>query len=259
MTTSTPDALWASRSVRLLHPTAVRCQGVRRRIAGVPLLAGVDLAVPVGARLLIVSHPEASASLLLRILAGMARADGGRISLAGLTRAEAGPEGWARRVGYVGPRAAIHAWLSPREALELAGGLADLAGRPLRRVVDAALESHGLLEVADRPMRRGGPAAVERVALAAAQLTEPEVLLLDEPLRALDPQERARLLGRAGARQTLILVSRYPASEAGLVSRVVMLRDGVVQLNAAVAELARRGLALSASGIETLASLSRAG
>ena len=259
MTTSTPDALWASRSLRLLHPTAVRCHGVRRRVRGVALLAGVDLAVPVGARLLIVSRPEASASLLLRILAGLARADAGRISLAGLTRAEAGPAGWARRVGYVGPGAGIHAWLSPREALQLAGGLGDLAGRPLARLVDAALESYGLQEVADRPMRRGGPAVAERVALAAAQLSEPDVLLLDEPLRALDPEERTRLLRRTGPRQTLILASRYPSSEAGLVSRAILLRDGVVQLNVAVAELARRGLALTTSGIETLASLPQAG
>ncbi|HEX5397221.1 MAG TPA: ATP-binding cassette domain-containing protein [Candidatus Limnocylindria bacterium] len=259
MTTSTPDALWASRSIRLLHPTAVRCQGVRRSIRGVSLLAGIDLSVPVGARLLVVSRPEAAASLLLRILAGIARADGGRISLAGLTRAEAGPAGWARRVGYVGPRAAIHPWLSPREALQLAGGLADLAGRHLARQVDAALGFYGLQEVADRPMRRGGPAVAERVALAAAQLNEPDVLLLDEPLRALDPEERTRLLGGAGPRQTLILASRYPASEAGLVNRLIVLRDGAVQLNVAVTELARHGLALSTSGIETLASLPRAG
>jgi ABC-type multidrug transport system ATPase subunit len=259
VTVSTPDALWASRSVRLLQPAAVRCEGVRRTVRGVPLPDGADLNVPVGARLLLVSRPDAAASLLMRILAGIARADGGRVLLAGLSRAEAGPMGWARRVGYVGPRAAIQSWLSPREALQLSGGLAAYRGRALATLTDVALERYGLDNVADRPIRRGGVAIAERVALAAAQLSEPEVLLLDEPLRALDPQERARLLGLAAPRQTLIMASRYPSTEAALVNRVVLLADGRVRLNSATADLERRGLALSMSGIEALAALPRAG
>ena len=259
VTTSTPDALWASRSVRLLHPTAVRCEGLRRAERGEPLLDGVDLSVPVGARLLLVSRPEASASLLLRILAGIARADAGRLFLAGLARADAGPVDWARRVGYVGPRASIHSWLSPREALSLAGGLAELRGPMLTQLVEASLERHGLLDVADRPMRRGGPAVAERVALAAALLTDPEVLLLDEPLRAIDQEERLRLIGELPPRKTVILASRYPSSEAGLVNHVVLLRQGRVAVHAPLAELGRRGLGLSMSGIESLAVLPRAG
>ncbi len=258
MTTSTPDALWASRSVRLLHPAAVRCEGVRRSVRGAPLLSGIDLAVPVGARLLLVSRPEASASLLLRILAGIARLDDGRLMLAGLS--SGGPSGWTRRVGYVGPDATIHDWLSPREALQLACALAPVErGQSQRRLVEAALERYGLLDVADRPMRRGGPAVVERAALAAAQLTEPEVLLLDEPLRAIDPLERTRLLGLVAPRQTVILASRYPSSEAGLANRVVLLREGRVALNASVRDFESRGLQLSMSGIEAFAALPRAG
>lgn len=222
------------------------------------MLADVHLTVPVGSRLLVVSQPPASASLLLRILAGIARADGGRICMAGLTRAKSGPAGWARRIGYVGPDV-IHSWLSPREALELAGRLADLRGRSLARLVGAALESYELLGFADQPMRRGGPAVVQRVTLAAAQLNEPEVLLLDEPLRALDAMDRARLLGKAGPRQTVILASRYPASVSGLVNRVVLLLDGRVRLDADVAELEGRNLSLSMSGLEALASRRHAG
>ncbi len=231
---------------------------MRRTIGGAALLTDVHLTVPVGSRLLVVSQPKASASLLLRILAGIARADDGRISIAGLTRAQAGRAGWARRVGYVGPDV-IHSWLSPREALELAGGLADLRGRSLARMVGAALESYELLGFADRPMRRGGPAVVQRVTLAAAQLTEPEVLLLDEPLRALDAPDRARLLGKAGPRQTVILASRYPASMSGLVNRVALLLDGRVRLDADATELERHNLSLSMSGIKALASRPRGG
>src|SRR2546428_8375125 len=72
LTSSTPDALWASRSVQLLRPAAVVCDGVRRSVHGERLLDGLDLAVGVRARLLLVSTPEESASVLLRVLARLA-------------------------------------------------------------------------------------------------------------------------------------------------------------------------------------------
>jgi len=79
------------------------------------------------------------------------------------------------------------------------------------------------------------------------------VLLLDEPLRAVGATERRRLLEIPGERRTVLLVSRYPASEEGLVDRVVLIRDGRVALHARVGELAAHGLTLSMQGIRDLA------
>jgi ABC-2 type transport system ATP-binding protein len=146
-------------------------------------LQGVDLSVPVGARLLVVSRPEGAASLLLRILAGMVRPAAGSISLAGVARADETPLGWRRRVAHVGAQPAIYPWLSPREALHLAARLAGMSGEERERRVDDALERFRLLPDAARPMSRGGPAVAQKTAVAAALLTDPEVLLLDEPLR----------------------------------------------------------------------------
>jgi ABC-type multidrug transport system ATPase subunit len=102
-------------------------------------------------------------------------------------------------------------------------------------------------------MSRSGPAVAQKTALAAALLSGPEVLLLDEPLRAVDPDERRRLLRLPEKRLTMVLASRYPASEEGLVNQVVLLRDGRVALHAAIEDLAGAGLPLSLRGIEELA------
>src|SRR6188472_2770857 len=123
--TSTPDALWASRSVRLMRPAAVVTSGLHRSVGGRKVLDGVDLRVPVGARLLLVSEPDDAASVLLRILVGLARPSAGSFDLAGVPRADGGDAGWRRRIGYVGGEQGFYPWLSPREVLDLAGRLAD--------------------------------------------------------------------------------------------------------------------------------------
>ena len=105
----------------------------------------------------------------------------------------------------------------------------------------------------DRPVRHGGPPLLQRTGLAAALLADPEVLLLDEPLRALEADERSRMLRLPGRRRTVVLASRYPASEAGHVSHVALLRHGRVVLLAPVADLEAAGLPLSVRGIDALA------
>jgi ABC-type multidrug transport system ATPase subunit len=253
VTRTTPEALWASRSVRLLQPAAVVVRRLQRRVRGERVLDGLDLVVPVGARLLIVSEPDAAASLLLRILAGLARADDGQLLLAGTRRADESPQGWARRIGYVGPRASVHDWLSPGEALDLAARLAGIGLPERAQRVEEAAERYGLRAVLSRPIRRAGTGIAQRTALAAAMLTDPEVVLLDEPLRALEAEERRLLLQLPGARRTVLLASRYPASEEGLVDRVALLRAGRLALHAPLRRLEERGLPLSLHGIQALA------
>jgi ABC-type multidrug transport system ATPase subunit len=244
--------------VRLLRPSAIEVRGLRsgsrwRRNGRGPELRGVDLAVPVGARLLLVSQPESAASLFLRILAGLVRPAAGSVTLAGVPRTDAGPLGWPRRVAYVAAAPAIYGWLSPVEALFLAADLAGLERPDAERRVDETVESLRLGADATRPVSRGGPAVLERTALGAALLGEPEVLLLDEPLRALDPAERRRLLRMPRKRVTLVIASRYPASEEGIVNQVALIRDGRVALHAAVEELTAAALPLNGRGIEALA------
>ena len=79
------------------------------------------------------------------------------------------------------------------------------------------------------------------------------MLLLDEPLRALEARERARLLRLPGRRRTVVLASHYPASEEGLATHVALLREGRVALMASIGDLEAAGQALSMRGILALA------
>jgi ABC-type multidrug transport system ATPase subunit len=250
LTSSTPDALWSAPSLRVLRPAAVTCSDLRHGRD----LNHCSLSVPAGARLLVVSDPDASASMLLRVLAGLSRADRGEVRIAGSRDASA--DGWSRRLAYVGPDPGMHSWMTPVEALRLTGDLLDLPPEETAIRVERAIDWARIPSVAAaRPMSRGGDPLMQRTGLAAALIGDPEVLLLDEPLRAIEARERARLLRLPGPRRTVLLASRYPASEVGLMSHVAYLRNGRVELIAPIDALERAELPLSHRGIAALAEL----
>ena len=251
---STPDALWAAPSARLVQPAAVSCRDVGRG----RLLRGCSFRVAPGVRLLVVAEPDESGSALLRLLAGLARPSAGRLVVAGVAGAEAARRGG--RVSYLGPDPGIHGWLTPREAIGLAANLLGLdreeAGR--RTTAAVAMAEIGPADL-DRSIRRGGPALAQRTGLATALVGEPEVLLLDEPLRDLPPADRTRLLRIPGRRLTILIASRQPEAEGGLATHVMLLREGRVAALAPVGQLEAAGLTLSREGIEAFAARHRSG
>jgi ABC-type multidrug transport system ATPase subunit len=250
LTSSTPDALWGAPSLRLLRPTAVVCTDLGKGRD----LDRCSLSVPVGGRLLLVSDPDATGSTLLRVLAGLSRAERGRFRIAGST--DAGARGWGRRVTYLGPQPGLHTWMTPFEALHLACELIDVAPADRARRIERAAAWAGIPPATmAQPMSRGGTALQQRTGLAAALIGDPEVVLFDEPLRAIESDERRRLLRLPGRRRTVLLASRYPASEVGVAAHVVYLSAGKVELIAPVGELRAAGLSLSHRGIEALAAM----
>lgn len=239
---STPEALWTDPAVRRLRPAAVLVRGLRH--AG--QLLDLDLVVPVGWRLLVVSQPEEAARDLLRVLAGLARPSAGNVWLAGLDPAASQRAGGL--VSYVGPQAGLYTWMTPREALALSARLTAQAAER----IDGTLARYGLAGVAETPMRRLGASVAQRVALAAAVLTDPEILLLDDPLSAIDVDERLYLLSADDRRRTMLMASRFPSREAGVCDHLCFVKDGRVALLAPMSALADEGLPLSRKGIEAL-------
>ena len=255
MPTSTPDALWSSPAAGRLRPVAVEVNDLARQVGNRPILDGIELAVPVGARVLLAGVDPEAPSLLLRIMAGLARADRGTVTLAGLQRETAVPEGWARRIGFVGSDPGIPRWMTAAESLDLAASLAGIDGAERQREIEEFLQAFRLGAIRDRPLQHAGRIILERTALAAALLPDPEVLLLDEPLRAHAPSDRLRLLRIPGERRTVLIASRYPAQQGGVVDRVVLIRDGRVALHAPIGELDAQRLPISLRGLTALADL----
>jgi ABC-2 type transport system ATP-binding protein len=144
--------------------------------------------------------------------------------------------------------------MTPREVLSLATDLLGLSDQDAERRIARALAWTRIEpDVAGRAVRHGGHALAERTGLAAALVGDPEVLLLEDPLRSVALDERTRLLGLPGPRRTVILASRYPEREAGLFSHVALVRAGGLAMLAPMAELESARLPLSVDGIAALA------
>ena len=248
MTTSTPEALWASPAAAVLQPASVTCHGLRYSVDGREVLDSVDLAVPLGARVLLTERSGYATAVLLRILSGLVRAHGGSATVAGLAVGEG--SSWRRHVGYVPGELPLYHWLTGREALELGARLHGVAAGQVAARVDEVNGRLELGEALELPLGSHVPAQRQLLALAAGILHDPEVLLLDEPLRSLDPTERDFRLATATEGRTVLLRSRHPARERDVCDRVAFFSAGRVSVEANLDELATEGIPLSISGLE---------
>lgn len=197
----------------------------------------------------IVGENGAGKTTLLRVLAGLTPLDTGRLSLDGtvvdepatatFVAPEARPVGLARQVPLLFP----HLDLRDNVAFGLRRG--GMAKEAARSVATAWLEQVGVAEHArSRPHAVSGGQA-QRAALARALARDPDLLLLDEPLAALDQEGRTlvrRLLRTEERRpgRTTVLVTHDPVDALSLTDRVVVLEAGRVVQVATPAELTRR-------------------
>src|SRR5437899_6016513 len=170
----------------------------------------------------------------LRMLLGLIRPTSGSAIVA--EHRPGDPEG-LRRIGSLVESPAFWPYLSGRENLKIGS---DYAGVPHGRV-DAALEEVGL---ADRAKDRFGTYSMgmkQRLAVAAALIKDPEVMILDEPTNGLDPQgvvEMRALIRRLGSGNRTVMLSSHLLNEVQQISdRVAIIRKGKLVTQGTVQEL----------------------
>jgi putative spermidine/putrescine transport system ATP-binding protein len=170
---------------------AVRLTGVRRVYGQVVAVAGVDLDVAEGEFFTMLGPSGSGKTTLLRLIAGFERPDAGSVELGGVDVTRKPP--YARNVNTVFQDYALFPHMSVLENVEYGLRVARVAKAERRRRAEAALGMVRLAGLGDRkPVQLSGGQR-QRVALARAIVNEPEVLLLDEPLGALDAKLRLEM------------------------------------------------------------------
>ncbi|MFS8066638.1 MAG: ABC transporter ATP-binding protein, partial [Byssovorax sp.] len=94
------------------------------------------------------------------------------------------------RLGFLPENPYVYPYLTPREFVELSGQLSGMSGKALRSRTAEVLELVKITYAADRQVRRLSKGMLQRAGLAAALVSDPEMLILDEPMSGLDPVGR---------------------------------------------------------------------
>ena len=222
---------------------ALEAVDVSKAYGSVKALDGLSLTIPRGGIFGILGPNGAGKSTLFRIVLGLVRPTTGETRLLG---APAGDIKALRRIGAVIETPRFLPWLTGRDtltmlALESGEKSPDIAGW---------LERVGLTEAADRKVNGYSVGMKQRLALAAALLTKPEVLILDEPTSGMDPAgilEMRTLMRELADRDgvTIILASHQldevqrVCDAVAILDRGKLVKDGRVDQMTAVNERLR--------------------
>ena len=207
---------------------AIRARGLTRRFGKVTAVDAVDLDIP-RARVYGFLGPNGSGkSTTIRMLCGLLRPSAGSVTVLGYEMPR-DAERLRPRLGYMTQKFSLWDDLTVRENLHFMAQVYDLQ-QPQRAVrIAAAVEVYDLgRQLAQRAGTLSGGQR-QRLALAAATLHEPELLLLDEPTSAVDPQSRRDFWESLFAlvdRGVTILVSTHYMDEAERCHQLAILADG---------------------------------
>jgi ABC-2 type transport system ATP-binding protein len=215
--------------------------GVGRSLGSVRALDGIDLTLGSGITGLLGPN-GAGKTTLLRILATVLAPDTGRVMLLGRDprRAEQRVE-IRRRLGYVPQEPGFYRNFTALDFVDYVAILKQLTdprrrAEEVRRVLDAV----ELTGVANQKVKALSGGMRQRLALAQALVGSPELLVLDEPLVGLDPEQKLRfraVVSQLAGRPVVVLSTHQTEDVAAFCSRVVVLAGGRVRFDGTPTEM----------------------
>jgi ABC-2 type transport system ATP-binding protein len=217
---------------------AIRARGISKRFGEVVALDGIDLDVASGQLHGLVGPNGAGKTTLLGLLLGLAVADRGRLEILGtpVRRALDAPDGVAGFVDGPGLYPSLTARQNLAALAALRGGAAPTAE------IDELIDEVGLTDVADDRVHGFSLGMRQRLGLAAALLTKPRLLVLDEPSNGLDPAGKRhvhQVLSRLAADGTSVVLSSHRMDDVeALCAEVTILATGRVVFSGPLAKLA---------------------
>jgi ABC-2 type transport system ATP-binding protein len=207
---------------------SIEVSGLTKRYGRVEALGGADLSVGRGEVFGLVGPNGAGKTTLIKGLVGALRPSSGTARVMELNPLEDRAE-LRQRIGYMPQGAALYEDLSARDNVGFFG--AAHRTPDLKKKVDEVMHFTELSGRADDPVHTFSGGMKRRVSLACALVHRPEVIFLDEPTAAVDPQLRSRFwktfreLARDG---TTLFISTHLMDEAMLCDRIAILRSGMI-------------------------------
>ncbi|WP_330147211.1 ABC transporter ATP-binding protein [Shewanella oncorhynchi] len=237
---------------------AIETQGMTRAFGGVNAVENLDLAIPKGTIYGFLGPNGCGKSTSIRMLTGLLSPTSGNIRVLGETLPGA-EEKLRRRIGYMTQKFSLYDNLSVRENLEFVAQIYGLNRRASKlRIAELVM----LYDLVGREKQMAGSMSggqKQRLALAAATLHHPELLFLDEPTSAVDPENRREFWERLFdlcAQGTTILVSTHYMDEAERCHGLAILERGIKRADGSpqqlMAAMGARVVEISGDDLRTL-------
>lgn len=203
---------------------AVKIENVKKSYKDTKALKGVSAEIKPGELYGLLGLNGAGKTTLISIIAGLTKADDGDITVGGKSVKTESDE--VKKIIAVSPQeTAVAPNLTVKENLEF---FAELYGKPKDRAI-IAMQEFGLTEVANKRAKTLSGGYARRLSVAAAVITEPKLLILDEPTLGLDVIARRELWKLINARKgktTIILTTHYLEEVEALCDRICALKEG---------------------------------
>jgi ABC-2 type transport system ATP-binding protein len=214
---------------------AIVARGLTRRFGALTAVDNVDLDVPRAQVYGFLGPNGSGKSTTIRMLCGLLTPSAGDITVLGL-KIPQDAEALKRRIGYMTQKFSLYEDLTVRENLQFLAAVHDVPRAAAKLRVAELLEQYWLTDLREQLAGTLSGGQKQRLALAGAVLHKPELLFLDEPTSAVDPQSRREfwdsLFGLADT-GTTILVSTHYMDEAERCHRLAILDQGRLVANGA--------------------------
>lgn len=219
----------------------IQTEGLTKRFGQVTALDGVDFAVPEGSICGFLGPNGAGKTTTLKILLGLLSQSEGSARLFGREVSLTESAAFKREVGYLPQDPVFPGRMSGLEVLQFVADTYRLNGA--RKRIDELLDRFDLSEAAGREVSGYSRGMKQRLGLAAALLPEPRLLLLDEPVSALDPEGRfgaLQLISSMRSKCTVFFSTHILADVERTCDRVVMIHRGKVVAEERLQDLLQR-------------------
>lgn len=214
----------------------VKIDGLKKQFNSFEVIKGLDFELKKGTCVALLGANGAGKTTTLQMLSGLMRPSSGSIIFSGLTAGE----DFRKMIGYLPQQAVFYEWMTGSEFLEYAGKLAGLSKQLAKERTEELLELVGIAAAKNRRIGKYSGGMKQRLGIAQAIIHQPKLVMLDEPVSALDPFGRREVLELLEKlkKETTILFSTHILNDAEEVcDEILFLHDGKIVESGTMDEL----------------------
>ncbi|SER58189.1 ABC-2 type transport system ATP-binding protein [Gracilibacillus ureilyticus] len=214
----------------------IKVQGLKKKFKGAEIIKGLDFQLETGRCVALLGPNGAGKTTTLRILSGLLKPTDGTVLFEGREK----NRDIRHFIGYLPQYPVFHSWMSGKEFLVYVGMLAHLPKKEAGERAEKLLKKVDIYEAGNRKIASYSGGMRQRLGIAQAMIHQPQLLLLDEPVSALDPIGRREVLTLMEElkEQTTILFSTHILGDAEeICDDLLLLHKGKIVEKGAIEEL----------------------